>query len=84
MPVEAVRCKRRPSIVGTLQGHLGSDGERLTMTDVHVETPEAQLTLSGSLGGTASADVTVNGPVANPTVVVIASGRNLCYSTHHG
>ncbi|HEX7794331.1 MAG TPA: translocation/assembly module TamB domain-containing protein [Vicinamibacterales bacterium] len=32
-----------------------------------------------SLGGAASADVTINGPVADPTVHVIVSGRDLRY-----
>src|SRR5262249_20197349 len=104
----------KPSIAGTLGGHLGFDGQRLTVNDLRIETPEARLTLNGSidavaeivrieargrletdlaraghligkqgasLGGTASANVTISGPVANPTVNVTASGRDLRYQS---
>jgi outer membrane protein insertion porin family len=100
------------AITGTLGGRLGFDGEHVAMRDVRIETPEARLTLNGSidaiaeivrveaqgrveadlaragrligqqgesLGGAASADVTISGPVANPTVNVIVTGRELRY-----
>jgi uncharacterized protein involved in outer membrane biogenesis len=98
------------SISGTFGGRLGFDGERLTMSDVRIDTAEGRLALNGwidviaetvrveaqgrldtdltragrlighagdSLVGTVAADVTVSGPVADPTVHVVASARNL-------
>jgi len=100
------------AITGTFGGHLGFDGEHVALRDVHLETPEARLTLNGSidaiaeivrveaqghleadlaqaarlmgkqgesLGGAVSADVTISGPVANSTVNVIVTGRDLRY-----
>jgi len=100
------------AVTGTFGGRLGFDGEHVALRDVHIETPEARLTLNGSidaiaeivrveaqgrletdlgqvrrfigkqgesLGGAASADVTISGPVADPTVNVIVSGRDLRY-----
>ena len=102
------------SISGTFGGRLGFDGERLTMSDVRIDTAEGRLALNGwidviaetirveaqgrldtdlaragrlignlggSLSGSAAADVTVSGPVADPTVHVVASARDLQYSS---
>src|SRR5262249_46361807 len=39
----------KQSIAGTLGGQLGFDGQRLTVNDLRIETPEARLTFNGSI-----------------------------------
>src|SRR5262245_63246696 len=102
------------TIAGTFGGSLGFDGERLAISEMHLDTPQGLLTLKGwidviaetirveaqgrleadlaragrffgkqgeSLAGSASADVTVSGPVGDPIVHAVASARNLRYQS---